>query len=260
MSTANLNILHKGAKSDAARALQAATNRRLRARDLNSVVVHEDGLVGDKTLEAVRKAAWALGAQSSTYERITRTGTISIGVQRMIRNPGHRTPGQQAIARARMSQMRRDRAERSRDHGLNPARKKFVSLALEAASNYTKRPSEYHYLAGGVANLVFLEPSARTMRSDCSQFASSVQEAAGLPPLGPYGPLWVSTYVMAAYLESTVNPEPGDFGMYGARREPFHVECYCALPGREFIGHGSPPIDSLTPGRPDFYLKNPIGA
>jgi hypothetical protein len=64
---------------------------------------------------------------------------------------------------------------------------------------------------------------------------------------------------MASFLEQTDTPVPGDFGMYGSRTAPHHVEPYCALPGREFIGHGSPPIDSLTPGRPDFYLRNPIG-
>jgi hypothetical protein len=64
---------------------------------------------------------------------------------------------------------------------------------------------------------------------------------------------------MASFLEQTDTPVPGDFGMYGSRTAPHHVETYCALPGREFIGHGSPPIDSLTPGRPDFYLRNPIG-
>jgi lysozyme family protein len=45
--------------SDSARALQAATNRRLRARP-RALVIAEDGIVGHKTLEAVRKVAWAL--------------------------------------------------------------------------------------------------------------------------------------------------------------------------------------------------------
>ena len=214
----SLQVLHRGAKSDAARALQAATNRRLRARDIHELVVQEDGLVGNRTLAAVRKAAWALGAQSSTYEAILRTGEIPIGVQRMILNPGKRTPGQQAIAKARMSQLRADRQKRAKEHDeLDPGRKKFVELAFQAADNYARNPGAYHYLAGGVANLVFLEPSPRHFRSDCSQFASSVQDAAGLPALGPNGPLWVSTYVMADYLTETDKPQPGDFGLYGPR-------------------------------------------
>ena len=231
----SLQVLHRGAKSDAARALQAATNRRLRARDIHELVVQEDGLVGNRTLAAVRKAAWALGAQSSTYEAILRTGEIPVGVQRMILNPGKRTPGQQAIARARMSQLRADRQKRAKEHDeLDPGRKKFVELAFQAADNYARNPGAYHYLAGGVANLIFLEPSPRHFRSDCSQFASSVQDAAGLPALGPNGPLWVSTYVMADYLTETDKPQPGDFGLYGPR----HV----AAPRRDLLRAAGPRV------------------
>jgi hypothetical protein len=87
-----------------------------------------------------------------------------------------------------------------------------------------------------------------------------VQDDAELPALGPNGPLWVNTVIMAAHLEQTDHPLPGDFGMYGSRAAPHHVEVYlggAGGPGHEFVGHGSPPIDSLTPGRPDFY---PVGA
>jgi hypothetical protein len=52
----------------------------------------------------------------------------------------------------------------------------------------------------------------------------------------------------------TAHPRPGDLGMYGPFNATHHVELYCGAPGQEFIGHGSPPIDSRTPGRRDFYL------
>jgi hypothetical protein len=42
------------------------------------------------------------------------------------------------------------------------------------------------------------------------------------------------------------------YGVHGGATH--HVELYCGAPGQEFIGHGSPPIDSATPGRPDYYL------
>jgi hypothetical protein len=45
-----MQVLHRGAKSDAARALQAATNRRLQRRGLAEVAIDEDGLVGAKTM------------------------------------------------------------------------------------------------------------------------------------------------------------------------------------------------------------------
>jgi hypothetical protein len=49
--------------------------------------------------------------------------------------------------------------------------------------------------------------------------------------------------------------KPGMLGMYGSRTAPHHVEIFC---GDKFIGHGSPPIDSLTPGEPDYYLDFPF--
>ena len=53
----------------------------------------------------------------------------------------------------------------------------------------------------------------------------------------------------------TTSQRPGDLGMYGKHGGfTHHVELYCGAPGQEFIGHGSAPIDSATPGRPDYYL------
>lgn len=100
-----MKVLHEGDRSDEARALQGATNRRLRARALDALVVAEDGEIGARTLEGVRKAAWALGAQKTTYDAITRAGVISVGVQRMIRSPGRRSDAQLARGRRRMSRM-----------------------------------------------------------------------------------------------------------------------------------------------------------
>lgn len=255
-----MNVLHHGGRSDAARQLQAATNRRLRARGLDGATVREDGVIGNATLLAVRKAAWALGALSSTYEAITREREVSVGVQRMIRNPGLRSREQQERGKARLSTMRHERAKASKAKASSGGRLHVVQNCLAAASAYARNPGAYHYLAGGSANLVFMRPTPRSWRSDCSQFASSVQHAADLPDLGPNGPLWVNTVIMAAHLERVDHPSPGDFGMYGSRRAPHHVEVYCGVAGHEFVGHGSPPIDSLTPGRPDFYLRNPIKA
>ena len=110
----SMQMLRHGARSEAARALQAATNRRLRSRDLDALVVTEDGVIGARTLEAVRKVAWALGARSETYEAITRDGEIPVGVQRMIRNPGRRTDEQRNRGKARMSRLRAQRKEQAK--------------------------------------------------------------------------------------------------------------------------------------------------
>lgn len=257
----DLNVLHRGDKGDAVRALQAATNRRLRTRDLAGLAVREDGQLGPATLVAVRKAAWALGALKATYDPIPANGAIPVGVQRMIRNPGLRNADQRERGKARLSNMRHDRQRAAHVHDVSQGRLHVVHNCLVAAANYRARPGAYHYLAGGRANLVYLTPTPSDWRSDCSQFASSVQHDAGLADLGPNGPYFVNTVIMAEHLEATDSPLPADFGMYGPRNAPHHVEVFCGQAGgvgHEFVGHGSPPIDSLTPGRPDFYLRNPL--
>ena len=256
--TGKLQVLTSKSRGEGARAFQSALNRRLLARDMDQYVVKEDGVMGPRTFSSARKGAWILGAMPETYESIVSRKQITVGVQRMVRNPGTRTEAQLGRAQARLRYYRKHREKMSESvKGLSSERLRFVGLALRAAKNYEANPSAYHYLAGGVANLIFLEPSPITYRSDCSQFASSVQNAAGLPDLGRNGPLWVNTWTMDEVLKQTKSPKPGDFGMYGPPGNPHHVELYCALPGYEFIGHGSQPIDSVTPGRPTYYLENP---
>jgi hypothetical protein len=135
----DLSVLHHGAHSESARALQAAMNRRLRARDLEALVIEEDGTVGHATLEAVRKVAWALGALSETYNAVTEKGEISVGVQRMIRNPGLRTDAQRERGRIRMSQMRAERKRRaaagSRSKAVNAFLAKVGTKESPAGSN-----------------------------------------------------------------------------------------------------------------------------
>lgn len=250
-----------GDKGDAVRVVQASTNKRLRARDLDTLVVAEDGELGPKTLVAVRKAAWALGALPHVYEYVTKGKKISPDVQDLIRNPGKRNSAQLERARGRIAKMRADRKRREAEAAKAGAKRKLVvKFAKQAAANYRKNPGAYHYLAGGVANTTFLEPTPRSWRSDCSQFVASVYKAAGLPSPASVPHEWASTHTMtkSPHARITTKPRPGDLGMYGdrsgplAQRSTHHVELYCGEP--EFIGHGSPPIDSLTPGRPDFYI------
>jgi len=108
------HVLRRGDRSGTARKLQAATNRRLRSRGLEALVVKEDGVVGLRTLAAVRKIAWALGARSETYESITREDVIPVGVQVMILNPGRRTDQQKSRGKARMSRLRSQRKQAQR--------------------------------------------------------------------------------------------------------------------------------------------------
>jgi hypothetical protein len=260
MSTSELSTmqpLHKGGKSEAARALQVATNKRLRSRGITSLVTAEDGVIGARTIAAVRKAAWALGAATETCDKIAKTGEIPIGVQRLIRNPGKRSPEQQARGAARIAKLRAARKRRAEEAKRAGAKRRaIVREAKKAAANYRKNPGAYHYSMPGVANTEYLKPTPRNWRSDCSQFAAAVYKGAGCPSPGNVDYKWVGTNAMmqSPHARVTMTPKPGCLGMYGTRTSTHHVEIYIGEPGCEFIGHGSPPIDSVTPGRPDFYL------
>lgn len=246
-------VLRLGATGGAVRRLQAATNRRLRARQLAAYVVSEDGWLAPLTLQAARKAAWGLGAHPSTLEAMIRNREVPIGVQRMILNPGRRSQQQVARGKARIADLRRRRAGRAH-RTLSDARRRVVANAKRAAANYRARPGVYHYLAGGKPNLVYLEPTARDWRSDCSQFVASVYADAGLPSPGDTPHLWVNTWAIDRRGTVTKHPRPGDLGLYGAPGNPRHVELYIGEDDCMFIGHGTQPIDSRTPGLPNYYV------
>lgn len=137
-------------------------------------------------------------------------------------------------------------------YGSTP-RERIVAVARQAAANYRANPGAYHYLAGGVANTVILSPTPRNYRSDCSQFAVNVYRLAGLPCPGTGSFMYSNTVSIAHGGRLTYKPKPGDLGLYGSRWSPHHVEVYVGAGG--FIGHGSQPIDSKTPGAPSFYLS-----
>lgn len=109
----DLATLSRGARSAQARALAASTNRRLTARGLDELRIPEQELLTQQMLESIRTAAWALGAEKATYDAITTRGEVSVGVQRMIRNPGRRTDEQRRRGEVRMARLRRHRAERA---------------------------------------------------------------------------------------------------------------------------------------------------
>ena len=236
-----MQVLHRGAKSDAARALQAATNRRLQRRGLAEVAIDEDGVVGAKTMAAVTAAAWALGAHRETIARMD-GGEIPIGVQRMIRNPGRRTDEQKALGQeARRAHARRAQAARGRrgPGGLGPQARRPGRPA--GGRELPRRPGAYHYLAGGRANAVCLKPTPSDWRSDCSQFVAAVYKEAGLPSPATVAHEFAATSNIDPKGRVTTSPRPGDLGMYGdARRlHPSRRAVLRRCPAQEFIGHGS---------------------
>lgn len=133
-----MQMLRHGARSEAARALQVATNSRLRSRDLAALVVAEDGVIGARTLEAVRKVAWALGARAETYDAITRDGEIPVGVQRMIRNPGRRSDEQKSRGKARIARLRKEHEEAAKQS--RSARTRAVNAFLAKVGTKERPP------------------------------------------------------------------------------------------------------------------------
>lgn len=252
-----MQSINNGSRGGYVKRLQEAINARLRARSAGNYAVKPDGEWGPKSRAAMRWACWLLGYETSKIDGIRHaTNSISPEEQMFVLNPGRRTPAELNAGRKRVAAHRRAvRKQEADKKAANAKRQQIVKLAEEAAANYRKNPGAYHYLAGGTANLIFLRPSPRTYRSDCSQFAASVYKAAGLPSPASVPHEWASTYTMVksphARVVDRAHRKPGDLGMYGSRSAPHHVEIWC---GDKFIGHGSPPIDSLTPGEPDYYL------
>src|SRR3954468_9857883 len=171
--------LRRGDHGDRVRQLQAATNRRLKARALDNYAIEEDGSLDVKAMAGVAKASWALGAMRTTLAQLDE-GEIPLGVERMIRNPGRRQDAQKDRGRLRMKHMRAARKRRAAEaKKAGSQRTRVVQEAMKAGAKYRATPGAYHSLAGGVANTVYLEPTARNYRSDCSQFVAAVYKGAG---------------------------------------------------------------------------------
>lgn len=259
MARRPMNDGDRGARVES---LQRSINKRLRARFSSDRMIKEDGEFGPTTRKALRTAAYLLGADGEILKGM-KSGSISVSEQLFVANPGRRSAAEMERGKKRVAAHKKN-VERQKEQAAqaSSARKNIVRWAKQAAANYRKQPGAYHYLAGGVANTVFLKPTPRDWRSDCSQFAAAVYLEAGLPSPASVAHKWASTYTMVkapgVKVVDRAHRKPGMLGMYGSRTAPHHVEVFVGEPGVEFIGHGSPPIDSLTPGQPDYYLDFPF--
>jgi hypothetical protein len=93
-----MQTLRLGATGAEVIALQRALNQRAAARRLPRI--NADGELGPQTANSVVRVGRALGAAEATLSKI-RTHGVSVGLQRIIRWPGSRTPVQLARAAAR---------------------------------------------------------------------------------------------------------------------------------------------------------------
>ena len=148
-----------GDSSERVRTIAVAANNRLRARNLDAYVcripkaIREDATkpltLNAGVLDAVAKAAWALGAHRKTIDQLRNTGVVSVGVQRLVCNPGLRprsAAGRAQIKRgaqrmrAMQAQRKRRAAERAREQaeygGTSRARAVNAFLAKVGTTEY----------------------------------------------------------------------------------------------------------------------------
>lgn len=130
-------------------------------------------------------------------------------------------------------------------------RQRLRAVALAAAEAHrTGRRKSFYSQAGSWTVDYAITGEPRGYRSDCSQWVTSVYHSAGLAD--PNGNAYKGGYTGTLYNHGrpTTNPQPGDLGLYGSP-PGHHVEMYVG-DGR-FVGHGSPPVDQVTPGWPTQF-------
>lgn len=133
-------------------------------------------------------------------------------------------------------------------------RARAVQLMYQARADCARRPWAWHYLAGGIANLICLVPSPRNYRSDCSQWAVNIDREAGArcPGSGTFMFSNTTSIARGKYLGGV--PKVGAYGLYGSRWNPHHVERVAQVNPLVLVGHGTAPVDSRAPGLPNFYI------
>jgi hypothetical protein len=203
-----MRTLHRGDHGNDVRKLQQAIATRARARDAPNHVPKVDGSLGPETLADFHYVAYLLGMDTAHLKTVLKNG-LTPAEQSFVMNPGKRDSATLARARKRVAAHKRVRDKQRKEAAASTAkRRRIVAAAEHAAANYRKDPGAYHYLAGGKANLVYLHPTPRDWRSDCSQFAASVYKAAGLPSPASVPHEWASTFTMvkAPGVKSSTRP------------------------------------------------------
>jgi hypothetical protein len=101
-------------RGDDVRALEGAARLRLEARDLRWRPIGRDGILGPEEFDRIVVAARHLGARESTLQKEDHRGRpiLTVGVQRMIREPENRTADQLVRAHERQEKLLRERDAR----------------------------------------------------------------------------------------------------------------------------------------------------
>lgn len=142
------------------------------------------------------------------------------------------------------------------------ALQRLEAVAKAAALEHLKgRRKSFYSQAGAWTVQYAITGEPRGYRSDCSQWFTSAHWSAGgwrgaghpefLPDPNGTGYTGGYTGTLGSHGRqiNSAARKTGDAGLYGT--PPFHHVEMCV--GAAFIGHGSPPIDAITPGFPNVF-------
>lgn len=128
-----MQVLKAGDTGYEVRALQRALNQRSRYRGLPEVEV--DGVLGPITLLAVQRVGRRLGALESTLNIAAEKAIVPVGLQRIIRFPGSRTPDQEDRAAGRSSARARELGAPSRPERVLREARRYIGKTEQPASS-----------------------------------------------------------------------------------------------------------------------------
>lgn len=193
-------IIRPGMKGEDVRLLQAATNRRLKARDQHDYLIAADGDYGPQTARSVSRAAYLLGIHGPRFTQTKREhgGIADKRTQEVIRRPGTRTKAMLDRAESRMKAVAKAAAS-------TPLRERAYKIALhevgvmESGGNNSGTPLSRYERPNGASGP---EPWCGDFQAYCYRKAGSkaVQR------------LWASVYFLGriAGLHKTSSPQRGD--------------------------------------------------
>lgn len=140
----------------------------------------------------------------------------------------------------------------NRAYGGSPRQRLEAVAKAAALAHLQGRRKSFYSQSGRWSTRYAITGEPPGYRSDCSQFWISVYWSAGLedPTGANYTGGWTGTIGNHGHQISANDRAPGDAGLYG----PFpHYHVELCVGGGGFIGHGSPPVDAVTPGFPNVF-------
>lgn len=166
--------LKLGSSGPDVRALQVATDKRLKARNQGAFLVGaHDGQLGPRTARAISRALFVVGCTEQTVHAASKGhgGHITINGQRVLRHPEIRSHVQLERSRERLHAIRDTKVH----HGVHPPA--GIKLCTQAAKLGLRHASQLHYTEGplrweGIQHKLAASQGRFPSEADCSSFYS----------------------------------------------------------------------------------------